>query len=303
MKENNGEIINNFLRLISQHDPTHIEFAKKSVLVLSEQERSEFEQVIKFYVSNGKTFDEVYECYRLIIKDALKQGIHFAKTGKYKYSNFNEIYHLVYSNAAYMERYMIGLSITSFLWLNHVMLARFFASILPKLNDRNGNYLEVGPGHGIFFKKVINSGKFSNAVALDVSETSLELTRDIIDIGKKTCEVEFLHADFLTYRFSNINFNTVVIGEVLEHVEEPSEFIKQATNLLAYNGTLFISTCINAPAIDHLYNWDSIVDLEDDLTRFGLKVEDRLLLPTAGLSVEQCEAQRKTINVGYLLRK
>ena len=61
MKENNGEIINNFLRLISQHDPTHVEFAKKSVLVLSEQERSEFEQVIKFYVANGKLSCQLYQ--------------------------------------------------------------------------------------------------------------------------------------------------------------------------------------------------------------------------------------------------
>ncbi len=58
--------------------------------------------------------------------------------------------------------------------------------------------------------------------------------------------------DFLEYDF-NEQFDFITIGEVLEHVENPKNFLNKARKILSDDGNIFITVPINGPAVDHIY--------------------------------------------------
>ena len=60
---------------------------------------------------------------------------------------------------------------------------------------------------------------------------------------------DFIIADGRHLPFPDESFDSVILGEVLEHVEEPKELLKEAKRVLRPNG-LIIGTCPNE------YAWD-----------------------------------------------
>ena len=53
--------------------------------------------------------------------------------------------------------------------------------------------------------------------------------------------VEFILGDFLKYDSNDIKFDTIIMGEILEHLSEPELFIKQASKLIKESGKLIVS--------------------------------------------------------------
>ena len=80
------------------------------------------------------------------------------------------------------------------------------------------------------------------------------------------------------------------MGEVLEHVEQPEVFLRRIAELAKDDGYIFITTCINAPAVDHIYLWRTTDELEDMITASGLSIVEPLRLPYEGKSLEESRA-------------
>ncbi len=72
---------------------------------------------------------------------------------------------------------------------------------------------------------------------LDISPTSCELTQKMVkqQVGGLITKCDFLCQDFFTYDFDK-KADLIVIGEVLEHVEKPLEFLKRSKELLSDGG-------------------------------------------------------------------
>ena len=289
------------VKKIVEQNPLHKKFLYESINQLSSKEKQDFSFFIDYMHNDNFTTDYLSECYKTIIDDAFKEAMYFRKNHSYRYSSFDEAYKNVYSNEVFMEKYMIGLAISSFTWTSHILIRRFFLEILQTLDSSN-TYFEVGPGHGIYFADAYEKQKFCNYIALDISSTSLDLTKRFLMAKLKSHKnIEFINDDFLT--FSNKHSaDFLVIGEVLEHVENPVLFLDAAKELLNKDGKLFLTTCINAPAIDHLYNWDDLNSLEEMIAKSGLTILKKLYLPSYNQSINQCEVQKLPINIAYLLK-
>ena len=157
------------------------------------------------------------------------------------------------STATTCTRYMYGLAVTSFLWPNHRNIMRFFCRTLPR--DRKGKYMEMGPGHGFFFMTAIEESSYDEFEGIDISETSVSQTRRIIDFYgmAKGVKAQIIQRDFLDGGIPPASCDAVVMGEVLEHVERPDIFMKRVAEVTKKDAWIFISTCCNAPAIDHIF--------------------------------------------------
>ena len=109
--------------------------------------------------------------------------------------------------------------------------------------------------------------------------------------------------DFLEGSIAPVSYSAIVMGEVLEHVEQPGVFLETIASIAADDAFIFITTPINAPAIDHIYLFESWDSIETLVKGSGLAVADKLLVPYPGLSVEESQEQSLPINVAMVLTK
>lgn len=287
---------------IADQFPVHRSFLDTARRHITPDEETQLEGYLQFCLNKGLSLEYLAECYLTILGDTLEEQLYFRDHDSYRHSTFAEVAESVYHDRDYMNRYMYGLAITNFLWPNHVEMARFLRRTLPR--ERTGRYLEVGPGHGFLLLSAMQIGAFDDFLGVDLSAASVEQTRSIIEHFHPGAPArvelqDFLEADDLQPG----SFDAIVMGEVLEHVERPEVFLRRIAELAKDDAYVFITTCINAPAVDHIYLWRTTDALEEMITASGLRIVDPLRLPYEGTSLEESREQNLPINVAYVLAK
>jgi SAM-dependent methyltransferase len=196
-----------------------------------------------------------------------------------------------------MLPYMVGLAISQFLWETHRAIFQFFVEEIGKRRGRIGTYLEIGPGHGLFLDRALTELEADvQATAVDISPTSIGITRAIMDYFRSTSKS-------VAYRIGNImtldlggRFDFITMGEVLEHVNDPARLLAKIRSLLQTNGAAFISTCANCPAIDHVYQFNNVDEIRSMIQDSGLRIERDAALPVEHLPMEEVIKRRITVN-------
>lgn len=296
--------IRQFAARVLAENPTHSSFLNSSIAQMSEEARQELLKYIDYCLSRNLSIDYLAQCYNTITLDTQVEQIYFRRHGKYRCSSFKEAAERVYFDSEYMQKYMYGLALTAFLWPNHAVMQEFFVSKFPKA--MRGSYLEIGPGHGYYFRKAAGLGNFSRMLGVDISPTSVALSNDIMQHYKVQtgAQIQIREADFLKFRPDDDEaFSCVVMGEVLEHVENPGLFLKKIAQLSGPDSHIYITTCLNAPAIDHIFLFERSEDVEQLARASGLDVKERFSAPYAGKTLAECEAKRLAVNVAYVMQK
>ncbi|MGB3290145.1 MAG: methyltransferase domain-containing protein [Burkholderiaceae bacterium] len=294
----------NVVDIVLKNNPMHRKFLFRALENLTHEERNEVENYLDFLFAEKITIEEVAASYLTIVEDTFREELRFRETGRYRFSTFAEAQAMVYNDDAYMSRYMIGLALSSFWWSNHMKMRRFFQEKIPLLSTRAGIYREVGPGHGMYFLESMRRCNFSSYEGIDISPTSVQMTSRIIDSGYFGTfpNARIILSDFLDGSQLQPS-DALIMGEVLEHVENPGAFLRRAYETTTADPFFFLTTCINAPAIDHLYNPESVENLEKLFNEYGFFIKDRCIVPRDGATLEECQRERLAINVAYVLGK
>ncbi len=125
--------------------------------------------------------------------------------------------------------------------------------------------LDVGCSQGI--AAILCARMEKDVCGIDISAKSIEYA-----IGLKNNEpheisdrIDFICGDFLQYNFKN-KFDTVIMGEILEHVFEPGLFLDKAKELLNENGRLIVTVPFGInPFPDHKRTY-YFLELYDQIT-------------------------------------
>lgn len=296
---------NSLLNLLVTHlanaNPIHGRALAQTLSSLSEEEKTILENYLDFCRDDCVGISDLAKAYLTITMDTLREQVFFQRHGRYRYSSFREVAEKVYFNPNYMNYYMHGLALTLFLWPNHLEIFRFFRTM--QLRRQGEIYLEVGPGHGIFFREAACSGQFRSYLGIDISPISLEMTRKLLSSDPRLQGIDWklINADFLATDDLQGRFDAIVMGEVLEHVEEPLLFLMRIKELASKGAFIFVTTAVNAPAIDHIFLFRTVDEVCDLVSAAGLKVEEILATPYKGCTMQETVQQKLPINVAMVL--
>jgi 2-polyprenyl-3-methyl-5-hydroxy-6-metoxy-1,4-benzoquinol methylase len=250
--------------------------------------------------SCSKSIDSFSEDYRFLCeKIVYPEELYFRRTGEYRLTTFDQANAEVYSNDDFMSRYMNGLFVSDVLWLNHANAMNDFAKTYLPTAVAGGEHLEIGPGHGMLLHLAMRFGAFRACSAWDVSATSIAHVRDVLDalgesdrVGLRLMNMYSEHA----LAANRGKFDTVVLSEVLEHLERPRAALEIIRELLSPAGTVWINVPANGPAPDHLFLLRSPQEAQDIVTAAGLTVVRTAAFPVAGATLERAIRQELPIS-------
>lgn len=288
---------------ISALNPLHGKKLKKNIAFFDEHydklAEAFFDKYTGILQSQNKTLDYSIDCYLKMIADVNAETIEFMRSGKYSSSTFDEVNARVYARPEIMEYYMHGLIMSQFLWKHHYQMVDFFISTLPGHRNAIKSYLEIGVGHGYYLSKALEIlDAQTSFTVVDISETSIALAKN------------FANDERINYNLQNIyeydnsqRFDFITLGEVLEHVEEPLQLLLKINDLLSEHGILFFTTPTNAPAIDHIYLFNTVNEIRDMVKAAGFKIESEVALLSEDASPERAEKLKIAVLYGAFVRK
>jgi len=101
------------------------------------------------------------------------------------------------------------------------------------LNLRGKKVCDMGAGLGFFSMKFKDLG--AEVTAMDVDEEGLAYVNKTFDIKTVTKDIE-------TEDLGDDKFDTIFVGEILEHVHDPEDLVKKVVSALNENGEIIITT-------------------------------------------------------------
>lgn len=259
---------------------------------------------VGYLESQNIPIEYAVEAYLEMCRNMMKCQIEFMKTGQYTVSGHEQALEEVYHNEGRMKSYMVGLAISQFLWRTHYEMYCCMRSAVKRFCPTARSYLEIGPGHGLFLKEAVAvlPGNAS-VVAVDISPISMEITKSIMaHFLPDARKVDYRTGDFLQFE-SLARFDFITMGEVLEHVNCPDKLLQQLHALLETNGRAFVSTCVNAPAIDHVFHFRHVDEIRSLITDCGFIIEEERVLPVENLPMSEIVARKITINYCSVLKR
>jgi len=161
-----------------------------------------------------------------------------------------------------------------------------YHNVLAALRDhklgKGGRVLDVGCGDGALAGLLaINLGV--DVAGVDTTQLPIGLAQQ--EFGKRKLRGDFRLIDGYRYPFTDGAFNAVVCSDVIEHVREPAQMLKEMWRVLAPGGVLVVTTPVRyteAPLDhNHVQEW-----FPAEFRRFceqalGAPVEARLTHPVA----------------------
>ena len=86
-------------------------------------------------------------------------------------------------------------------------------------------------------------------------------------------------------------------------VTNPQEILKKLKNLITHNGSIYVSTCVDCPSIDHVYHFKSIKEIQKMINNCGFKILDDLVLPVEDKPMKKIVKNKITINYCAHIKK
>ncbi len=265
------------LDYIGDENPMHYKKLKKTIPFDDAEyiERADsffktYEDVLK---SQGRDMSFALESYMKFCSDMMVEQIKFHETGVYSSTSFDEVNKRVYDNPEIMEYHMNGLMVSQYLWEHHFRILRFFFANIGKYSANIKNILEVGGGHGLFTNEVIAAFDFDyDYTMVDISETSIQMSKTFV----KSDKVKYIKEDIYNFE-SDTKYDFIIMGEVLEHVEDPLGLMKKLCDLGSDNAIAYITVPYNSPSIDHIYLFRSAKELKQLYNDAGWEVVEDMI--------------------------
>jgi len=254
------------------------------------------EKVAEAIEKIGESPRELAEDYRWLCGRLYEEELHFRRTGAYRLSRFEDAVREVYANDEFMRRYMNALLISQLWWANHTRVIDTFANRFLPENRADYSHLEIGPGHGLLLYFAAHDPRCRAVTGWDLSEASLDATRAALGRLGVDREVALVKRNLFDRADASQLFDSIVLSEVCEHLEDPKSALEHIRDHLAPGGRLFVNVPVNSPAPDHIYLLRSPEEAVELVKSAGYRVTDTSFFPMTGYSETRARRLKATIS-------
>ena len=279
--------------------PEHGRFIDKMKNSFFEKEMTHHLAHSIYQLVNGD-IDPLVKGYRWMCEMMLEEELYFRRNGTYRLSSFSQTDALVYQNAELMTRYMDGLLLSQVLWPNHLKVFDFYRHEFLVAVKTAKRHLEVGPGHGLLLHYTAQALKAS-LEGWDISPSSLEKTAACLRNLGSDARVKLVSRDITVPHSDDLQcFDSLVISEVLEHLEDPASALHSLCMHALPDAKIFINVPVNSPSIDHIFLFKTPEEVIELIESVGLKIENTCLAPASGLSEVAARKAKTTISCAVI---
>lgn len=282
-------------------------FQAKSLNVLedtlSREEKEGLEALISFYVKQGDTIEYLADCYLKLIEDFMEEQLYFVKNGRYRYSSREEMNASIYQNPNRMEYYMKGLAISQYLLEQHRICHKWYCDKISTLPLGGDRWMEVGLGHGENFVQAVRRTNYRHYMGIDISPTSVKISKNMVEqrITDSSKNIEIREQDF--FQYDGPVCDAIVMGEILEGVDEPDLFLKKVYEITHENSFIYVTAVVNGRAIDHIHLFKNVEEIEKMYQKAGFGICDKILSPSQGYTMEKAIKKKAAIVTAHVLKR
>ena len=246
---------------------------------------------------------EVCNDYRFLCDRLMEEEQYFRRHQAYRLSRFEDAAKEVYSNLEFMRRYMNFLLLTYVIWDNHARaIEHFEREYLPRLPP-NSAHLEIGPGHGLLLHMACNARNVASVTGWDISEGSIRQARLCLEALGHANGVSLALQDLFDAPTGGPQFDSVVLAEVLEHLENPAAALRAVRSHMRPHALMWVHVPINSPAPDHLFLLRTPEEATHLIAEAGFEILDAAFYPMTGQTLERARKHDFTISAAVTARR
>jgi SAM-dependent methyltransferase len=262
------------------------------------------EQIERLHTGKNTYLPQIVKSYVLLSMDFLKLQRLLEKTGRYLLSTERASLEEVYNNEKVFGGYYLeGLLLSQGLWPNHYRLGEAFGKSFVPAMSREGKVLEVGVGTGFHLNKLLSTNPALDYTGLDLSPVAIEFSKKYV--GREAvakAKVTFIEASITAgLPFADGTFPSIIMGEVLEHVERPAEVLRELFRVTQPGGRFFMTTVVFAANIDHIYLFHTADEIRELCRECGWNIEQDWVYPVYPRDTP--DMRDRPMNVAFVLRK
>lgn len=175
----------------------------------------------------------------------------------------------------------------------------FVLQRLAQLDNPTFRFCDAGCGAGILLGDVLEAFPQSYGVGVDVSVVMLQHAGRVLKYWSLDGRVKFVNADLRWLPFSYHQFEVVVALEVLEHLQEPQNGLRELLRVLKPEGLLLTSIPVQSNTPGHLYLFRTPQDVIEFHQAAGLEIVQLQVDDTAPDMPDVKIASRPLFSQGY----
>jgi SAM-dependent methyltransferase len=241
---------------------------------LGEDWAGAFDEMIGRMIAGDDDLALAVDGYSRFALDVLRLQARFDQTGQYEAKTYAAVTEDVYANDDYMRTcYLPGLLLSQYLWPHHHRQAEFFERVFvaDMIRAEAKMFHDVGVGTGFYSRLALVAVPQVVGLGFDISPSSRDYA--VRQAGAYGAGDRYRVELRDIVREPADPTDWLVCVEVLEHLEDPVEFIRALRGLLRPGGKAFIATALNAPNADHIYLYRTADDVMSQLREAGFSVE------------------------------
>jgi len=235
----------------------------------------EFGRAVDTVFGEKEGLTSAVDGYAAFAIDSLRRQKRFELERKYEVKSYEQAAEEVYFNEKHMlEQYLPGLFLSHYLWPHHYRQLRYFKEFfVSSMKQSNADkFIEVGIGTGVYSRMILQEVPGVSGVGFDISTHAKTFAENHLRAFGLAGRYEVHLQDVLENAPAN-EFNWLVCVEVLEHLENPLQFLHGLRKMLASGGKAFITAALNAANEDHIYLYETAEQVFEQLNEAGFVPE------------------------------